>query len=274
MAFTDLSTIRKHLVAANIPELPIENLTITLVGTTEIELPHENLVVDSEVVKRLASDVPFGETGILLTNEDEVSLLNKYLVPNSVAVASDLALSTIYSEEFDFRVNREAGSISRMAAGTIPNSFPVAVWYEYYEQFETATDYVINHAQGTIRRTSGSAIPNGATLLIDYLVTRGAAEDALIDQAIVEAQDVIVRALREGYSASSTDQGLKTGAAYLTLSIVSRGMAALMLTRNTGSDANSRAREWQQLSEKWNSVAWNVLAPFVNPHLLRSIVVE
>ncbi len=47
-----------------------------------------------------------------------------------------------------------------------------------------------------------------------------------------------------------------------------------MLTRNTGSDANSRAREWQQLSDKWNAAAWNVLASFINPHLMRSTVIE
>lgn len=274
MPFTTLETIRKHLVAANVPSQRIENTRVTLVGTTEISLPHFNLETDSALVKRFASDKATYETGVLLTDEDEISLSNKYLVQGSVVIASDLALSTIFHEEYDFRVQHEAGIVSRMAAGAIPNSFPAVVWYNYFEVFESATDFVLDYVEGTLRRTSGSAIPDGATLLIDYTVAQGAAEDALIEQAIVEAEDIVVRALREGYNSSSTDQGLKTGTAYLTLSIVSRGMAALMLTRNRGSDSYSRAREWQQLAEKWHSAAWNVLAPFVNPHLMRSTVIE
>ncbi len=274
MSFTDLATVRKHLVAAYLPEKFIENVRVTLIGTLDATLPHDNLVADSELVKRVASDVPTRETSILLTNEDEVSLSNKNLVPDSVAMASDLALATIFDEEQDFRVSHAAGTVMRMASGTIPNSFPVVVWYDYYETFEPSTDYIVNFNEGKIRRKSGSAIPDGATLLVDYTIAQGSAEDSLIEQAIVEAQDMIVRGLREGYNGSSTDQGLQSGASYLSLAIIARGMAALMLTRNTGSDANTRAREWQQLSEKWSAAAWNVLAPFVTPHSLRSIVVE
>ncbi|NUO19820.1 hypothetical protein HUU59_10260 [bacterium] len=274
MAFTTLDIIRKHLVAANLPSQRIENVRVTLSGTTEIALPHFSLETDSGVVKRVASDKATLETAVVLSDEDEISLSNKQLIRGSVAVASDLALSSIFSEEFDFRVNHEAGLISRMASGAIPNSFPVSVWYGYYDVFEPATDYVLDHDEGTLRRTAGSAIPDGASVLVDYTVAQGAAEDLLIEQAIIEADDIVVRALREGYNSSSTDQGLKTGTAYLTLSIVARGMAALMLTRNTGGDAYSRAREWQQLSDKWFAAAWNVLAPFVVPHSLRSTLIE
>lgn len=274
MAFTTLDTIRKHLVAANVPSQRIEGIRVTLNGITEVSLPHFNLFLDSALVKRLASDKATYETGVLLTDEDEISLANKYLLHNSVVIASDLALSSIFSEEYDFRVDSDAGTVRRMASGTIPNSFPAVIWYNYYEVFVAPGDFVLDYDAGTIRRASGSTIPDGATILVDYTVAQGAAEDALIEQAIIEAEDMIVRSLREGYNSSSTDQGLKSGAAYLTLSIVARGMAALMLTRNTGSDANSRAREWQQLSDKWNAAAWNVLAPFINPHLMHTTVIE
>ena len=274
MAFTTLPTVRKHLVASNVPSQLFENNRITLVGTTEVTLPHGNLLANTEIVKRIPSDKASLESAVLLTDENQVSLAQKNLVRNSVVVAADLALTSIYNEELDFRVDHAAGKISRRASGSIPNSTPAAVWYDYYQKYAAGSDYVINSAEGTIRRASGSSIADGETLLIDYTVAQGAAEDTLIEEAILEAEDIIVRALREGYNSSSTDQGLKTGSINLTLSIVARGMAALMLTRNTGSDANSRAREWQQLSEKWHTAAWAVLAPFVNPHLLRSIVIE
>lgn len=274
MAFTDLATVRKHLVAASVPSQTYENSPVTLTGTTPQYLPHAHLLSNSVIVKWLASDKPERENAVLLINEDDSSLAHKNVVRNSVTVAADLALSQVFSEELDYRMNHRLGRIRRLAGGNISNSFPVVVWYHYYELFDETTDFIVDHSAGSVRRTTGSAIPDGANVLVDYTISQGSAEDVLIDQAIVEAQDIIVRGLRDGYTAASTDQGLKTGANYLALSIVSRGMSALMLTRNVGSDAYSRAREWQQLSDKWFGAAWNVLAPFVDPHSLRSIVVE
>ncbi len=274
MSFTSLAIVRKHLVAGNLPSQRIEDVRVTLNGIADVSLPHFNLLQDFAVVKRLASDKATYETGVLLTNEDEISLSNKNLERGSVVVANDLALSEIFDEEFDYRVNHESGSVKRLATGAIPNSFPAVVWYNYYEVFEPSIDYELDYVAGAIRRVSGSNIPDGANILVDYTVAQGAAENDLIEQSIIEAEDIIVRALREGYNSASTDQGLKSGATYLTLAIVARGMAALMLTRNVGSDANSRAREWQQLSDKWSGAAWSVLASFVTPHFMHSNTIE
>lgn len=274
MAFTDLATVRKHLVAASVPQQAFENTSVKLTGTTQVFLPHAHLLANSVIVKWLASDKPQRQASVFLVNEDDAALSHKHLERNSATVASDLALSSIFTEELDYRMDYPLGRVRRLAGGSIPNSFPVVVWYHRYELFDETTDFIVDYATGSLRRATGSTIPDGATVLVDYTIAQGSAEDVLIEQAIIEAQDIIVRGLREGYTASSTDQGLKSGAIYLTLSIVSRGMSALMLTRNVGSDAYSRAREWQQLSDKWLAAAWNVLAPFVNPHSLRSTVVE
>lgn len=274
MSFTTVETIRKHLVAAALPEQQIENATVTLAGTDNSFLPHAHLVEESVRVKLPASEVPELDSTVLLVDENNESLGHKFLARGSVVVANDLALTQVFDEERDYRVDHQNGKLKRLASGDIPNSTPVAVWYDWYENFEQSADYIVNHSTGEIRRTTGSAIPDGATVLVDYTVMQGAAEDELIAQAITEAEDIIVRNLREGYSAVSSDQGLKTGANYLTLSIVARGMSALTLTRNVGSDAYSRAREWQQLSEKWFAAAWQVLAPFITPHSLRSTLAE
>lgn len=273
MPFTDLLTVRKHLVASNTPALPFENIPLTLSGTTPVPLPQGN-VLASVSVKWLASELPTLEPAIVLVNENWASLSYANLARGSVVVASTLSLAQVFTEEHDYRVNHEEGRLKRLASGAIPNSFPAVVWYGRYHLFAESSDFVVDYAAGTVRRASGSTIPDGATVLVDYIVAHGSAEDLLIEQAIVEAEDVILRSLRQGYSASSTDQGLQSGATYLALHIVARGMAALMLTRNLGSDAYTRAREWLQLSDKWHTAAWNVLAPFVTPHSLRSTLVE
>ncbi|MBK6912016.1 MAG: hypothetical protein IPH10_13980 [bacterium] len=274
MPFIDLPTVRKHLVAANIPALKIENTRVTITSLGPVPLEHANLVANSEAVRLLASDVPYLESALVVSNEEPVGLAFKQIVPGTVVIAADRALTTVFTEETDYQVDHTAGSITRRASGAIPNFSPVYVWYSYYTQFEITTDYTLDFAAGTIRRVAGGAIPEGANVYVDYFVSQGSAEDVLIDQAIIEVQDIIVRGLRPGYSASSTDQGLKTGACYLTLAHVARCMSALVLTRSTGTDANSRAREWMTLAEKWEAQAWNILAPFVTPHLMRSSVVE
>ena len=67
--------------------------------------------------------------------------------------------------------------------------------------------------------------PDGAAVLVDYTVTAGCVEDDLVDQAITEAEDIILRSLAEEYNASSTNQGLKTGATELALSIICRALS-------------------------------------------------
>ncbi|MBK6765538.1 MAG: hypothetical protein IPG71_04185 [bacterium] len=269
MSFTTVDTIRKHLIAAVEPEQSFENVSVQFVGTDQALLPHANLVDSTVHVKLLASELPERESAVLLVDEDLAALSNKSLARGSIVVAKDFALTQVFDEERDYRVDYQNGRLWRLSAGDIPNSFPVVVWYDRYENFEETADFIVDYAAGSVRRAAGSGIPDGATALVDYTVAQGAAEDALIEVAITEAEDVIVRNLRDGYSASSTDQGLKTGANYLTLSIVARSMSALTLTRNVGSDAYSRAREWQQLSEKWLAAAWQVLAPFITPHSMR-----
>jgi len=274
MPFTDLPTVRKHLVAANIPETRVENVRITLVGTYSVALPHANLVNNSEAVKLIASDASSLETSVQLSNEDFTELVHKSLVQGSAVVAADRALTTIFTEELDYRTDYASGALARVAGGSIPNLTSVHVWYDRYLMYDIGADYVMDFPSGTIARTAGSSIPDGATVLVDYSIAQGTAEDSLIELVIVEATDVIVRSLRPGYTSSSTDQGLKTGACYLALAYYARGMSALMLTRNTGTDAHSRAKEWLSLAKEWNDIAWNVLAPFVTPHLIRAGAVE
>jgi hypothetical protein len=99
-------------------------------------------------------------------------------------------------------------------------------------------------------------------------------EDTLIDQAIIEAQDLILRNLAEGYDEYSSDQGITTGATQLALSIVARGLAADVLIINSAADAYHRSKEWQALSELWESTAWETLSPFLDAQAMNSPVVQ
>jgi hypothetical protein len=228
------------------------------------------LIDGAVVVKWIASESPTREASIVMNNYNETSLAHTQIVPKSLVAALDESLQTVFAEEKDFAVNESDGKIARVPGTVISNAIPIVAWYDYFTPFVEGDDYSLNLEKGTVARASGSAIPDGATVLVDYTVAEGSADDLLIDAAILEAEDMIVRCLREGYTSASSDIGLHSGATYLALSIVARGMAAFTLNKSRNSDAASRSKEWQSLSENWWKFAWDTLAPFTLPHSFRS----
>ena len=270
MSFTTLTTVRKHLLSSGLGTLHMENLSVTLEGTADVELPHFALLPSSETVKRDVS-VTVGDSGPhTLADYNWSSLETDQIVPRSVVVTLDSSCQTRYTEEADYQVDYEGGRIRRVPGSAIANFTPVLVYYVAYARFVADTDYELDYALGRLHRLESGGLADGATVLVDYDVTAGSVEDALIQQAITEVEDVIVRNLAPGYSAESTDQGLTTGATYLSLSVIARALCTEFLARRTTSDGATRAKEWISLSERYEAKAYEVLRPFLNPISLRA----
>jgi hypothetical protein len=274
MSFTSITVVRKHLLGALVAARDVNALPITLVGENELALPDINLVESSDVVKWKYTVHPCVDGPLALVGDKTIAIKDHHLVPGTAVVTIDDGLSTIYFEEKDFRIDYINGTIARLVSGTIPDNQPVYVYYEKYELFTRGSDYDIDYESGLIERLHNSAIPDSATVLIDYTVSKGGITDDAIDQAIVEASDIVVRSLAPEYTSSSTDQGLKTGTTLLTLSIVAQAFAADVLSSNRASDAYTRSREWQNLSKLWETKAWETLGPFLDHSQLRSPVAQ
>ena len=274
MSFTSTTIVRKHLLGALVEARDVSVLPITLNEQSTFTLPDTNLLDSSDVIKWKITIHPSLDGPIELISDKSISLKDDHLVPATVVVTLSDGLDTIYLEERDYRIDYVKGAISRVVSGAIPNNQLVYVFYEKYEVFTRNQDYTIDYELGNISRTQNSLIPDGATVLIDYTVSKGGIEDVLIDQAIVEANDIVLRSLATEYDVSSTDQGLQTGTTLLSLSFVARTFAAETLTSNRSADAYNRAREWQRLSELWETKAWAALGPFLDPSQLRSPVAQ
>ena len=274
MAFTDLQTVRKHLISSKIPEQEVREHPVYLSGTNEVELPHGNLVESSETVKWVNRIHPEQDGSIQLITEKWAAINATFLIPGTVVVVTDDDLATVYVEEKDYVIDHQEGLIRRVASGDIPNLQQVFVHFERFDVFEQTTDYTMDYEDGKITRTAGSGIPSGTTVLVDYTVAEGSLEDAMIEQAITEAEDIVLRSLSSEYDESSDDQGLTTGATQLSLSIFARSMAAETLVANRSSDAHSRSREWQSLAAQLEAQAWQTLGSFLDPNKLNSPVVQ
>ena len=274
MSFTNVETVRKHLLGAVIEAKDVFALSITLNGEEDCLLPDRNISSNSEVVKWKYTVHPSVDGPIELISNKVIQLEDCHLVPGTVVVTLNDGLETVYFEDVDYRIDYIEGTIARFEHGSIPDHQLVYVYYEKFELFENDTDYTIDYGNGIIKRTQNSDIPDGATVLIDYSVEKGGIEDTAIDQVMIEVEDIILRSLAPEYNSSSTDQGIKTAETMLVLSIVASTFAAATLMSERSSDAYNRAREWQRLSELWERQAWTVLGPFLNPSALRSPVTQ
>jgi hypothetical protein len=265
MSLTQRSVVNLHLLSNVLPPLTMEAYPVVLVGTDDVALPHANWVEESDVVKVDVQVQPSLNSAIVLKSNEWTTVGAVQLVPASDVLTLSASLSTIYRNELDYQLDCVQGNIRRVLSGAIPDYMNVWLYYRAYNVFARGQDYVVDGARGTLHRTSDGAIPDGARVLVDYTVTAGSARDALVDEAILEAEDLIVRRLASGYDGNSTDQGLKTGATDLALSIIVRAMAGDALGHVATSDAAGRAREWQKLSEMYEARAWETLRPFLDP---------
>jgi hypothetical protein len=270
MSFTDLSTVKTHLLTNSANALTNESVPVTLKGEDEVLLPHQDIMDGSGVVKWDTDVVPMSAGPVTLPSGGDVALPVDHIVPGTVVVAMSDTLSTVYTEELDFQIDYLAGHLRSLTSGHIPNNQPVYVFCNRYALFDPNSDFIMDYTRGTVRRRSGSTIPDGASVLVDYTVAAGNVTDSLILQVIVEAEDLIVRSLTTEYNASSTDQGLKTGATQLVLSIVARDMAAEALARRLTSDAGGRAKEWQNLSNLCETRAWQILQPYLDRYAIHT----
>lgn len=262
--WTTPTLVKDHLLHVFTGALHFEDEEVKLVGTTPTALQHRRLSAGSEVVKWNIGKIPIEDT-VTMTGTTPESLTYGNIVKGSVFVALHPILTTTYVEEKDYIVDYLKGTIQRTSTSTIISATTVYVWYLYSTLLILTTDYTIDYETGELTRVAGWGIPDGATVLIDYDVEMSTIADALIDAAIVEAEDKILLHLSASYTIASGDQGLKTGSMELAISIITQALAIYALQFPSLTDSDQRAEEFRQLSLRFENQAWRTLAPFLDP---------
>jgi len=274
MSWTSSTIIKKHLQDCGIEVGSVTDEYHVLNGTVVEQLGHAYITTDSETVKTIDSATPYYDGSNKLSGTSWKSLDHAHLVPGSFVAASNTLLSTIYVEGVDFVVDYAAGKIKRVTGTSIPDEGTVYVWYQFYTVQARGTDYSIDYEAGTVVRLAGSGIADGSQVWVDYKISAVTLTDNLISQAIVEAEGKILDRLSSSYSGGSTDQGLKTGATELALSIISREMAAEAMRKYASSRAASVADQWRKLCASFEEQAWKTLSKFLASCELRSAAVQ
>ncbi len=269
MSWTSSEIIKKHLF--DLDRLPTEynDVAVKFNAAGKGLLPHKGLVASSEKIKRLAAMIPAEQSGVTLNGETWVQLNHDNLFPGEIVVTADSDLDTVYEANKDFACNAATGKVRRIASGSINEGAVVKVYYLRYEVMSKTVDYNIDYDSGEITIVVGGSLEPETTVWVDYQISTASGADQLIDEAITEAEDKILSLLKDEYNASSEEQGIKTGAAELTLSIICRGLTSRALGDGETS-AEGRARGWRELAVQFETSAWRTLRPYLHtPQLVK-----
>ena len=265
MSFTNIDLVKKHIREHALGTTNIENISCHLLGQTPFQLPHTNLLQNSEKVKGKEQTVPIQEE-VSFFSSDIVSLLHQELIEDTVVVATDSSLGKIYVENIDYSIDYDDGTITRSPDGSIPPGSEVVVWYLYFRIYAKDTDYHIDYDKGQITRTVSGAIEDGQRVLADYTAEFGLLSDEVIANAMVEANDKILKIIDPSYS-NSMDQSLVTAETYLAVSILCNIKALEVMTQtgaagNAGSVARSLSLAWSNMSSVYRERAFELLKKF------------
>ncbi len=267
MGWTDADTVKTHLLGLSAEGINIQMHELELTSLDNQQLPHNNLKVDSIKVAAMVEELPIGPVSITITDSAWTTTGSANLMRGRTLVATDQYGENRLVEGSDYAVNEEDGTIVLLPQKGGAGSLAVYVWILPLTVYEEGIDYEVEYARGMIQRVTGSDIEDPQRVFVWYSTAGASADDTVISLAIIEAEDKIAARLRDGYTTSSTDQGLITGATELSLSIICDDLALQVIAQATDSGADDRGRRMMDLSRRFEDRASGTLSRFLTQPL-------
>ena len=261
MSFTTKDIVKKHILDHHLGSTLMENEPLQLTGNDAVSLQRKMILKGSEKVKGKEQLEPVQET-VSFAGSDTFSLSHSELIPDTVVVAGDSSLGTIYLENVDYHMDYDNGEIRRISSGSLAAGASVVIWYLHYRIYQRGVDYDIDYQKGTIRRRSSGDIESGQRVLVDYTAEYGGLDDEAIDNSITEAHEQVLSYIDETYR-DSADRSLVSAETYLTVSIICRIRAMEAVSPSRGSANNAtEAKSWSALSDTYKKEAYIILSRF------------
>jgi hypothetical protein len=260
MSFTTKEIVKKHILDHHLGSTAIVNEPLQMQASGPSQFGRRMILPDSETVKAKEQNEPVQEH-ISFAGGDTSPLSHRLLIPDSVVVASDSSLGHVYVENVDYQVECGLGSLRRIATGSIPAAADVIVWYLHYRAYQKGSDYTIDYQRGTLSRRLSGAIEAGQWVLVDCITEYGSLDDEAIDNAISEADELVLSFIDEAHRQSS-DRALVMAETYLAVAIICRirAMESISPSRNKGS--GNDALSWSALSDMYRKEAYNTMSRF------------
>ncbi len=257
MSFTTVETVQKHIVENQIAVSQVDSEPVKLTAGLKVPLKYPPVNSGSEKVKAKEQIKPDYQT-VMFPAGNQVSLDKSELIRDSVVIASDSSLGSIYKENLDYTVDYDNGILTRISSGNIPQAVTVSVWYMPYRVYTRGTDYSIDYSKGEISRISSGDIEAGQWVYVDYISEYAVIDEEIIKNAISEANEQVLNFIDSIYS-SSTDSSLVVAETYLSVSIICRIKALQAISSGTRSCISS---SWSALADQYKRDAYLLLGKF------------
>jgi len=257
MSYTTLEHVRKHLGERAIGLQKITGEEIKLVGFAPARLEYLPVIENSEIVQIIQQLKPDYQL-ISFASNDQAILAHSPVVKNSVVLATDSSLGTIFIENVDYLVDHQNGIITRIPGGAIPSGGTTSAWCLPFRAYQKLVDYRIDYEKGEIARISGGAIPSGQCVYVDYQSDIAVIDDEIIGNAIEEANQQVLDFIDAEFAAS-TDRSLVIAETYLAISIVCRIKA--LKAADSGAK-KEQASSWEILAEQYKKDGYMLLAKY------------
>ena len=263
MSFTTIQLVKKHLTDHRLGTTRIEGEPFLMPASGSANLQYGNIQEGSEKIKAKEQNLPYLEE-LIFGADNRAALTRSELILDSVVVASNSSLGTIYVENEDYSIDYNRGTILRIEDGLIPSQAEFAIWYQAYRLYARGIDYNINYPAGTISYIASGDIEAGQMVFADYLSQYGNITDEAIANAIVEANAKVMGIIDPIYE-NSSDQSLVTAETYFTLSIICR-IKAIETAGHPESAASGYSGDfWLKLKDSYQIEAANMLEYYAKP---------
>lgn len=259
MSYTNAELVRQHVANPLPVKSVVRDQSVALSGSDFISFFGGAVDPSSLRVKAVRTTLPRRIQVILA--ETPVGFSQAPVVQNSVAVASDTSLGTIYTENVDYLIDYLSGTIIPKS-GELSASDAVVVWCVPFTLYVAGVDYVVDDQRGRIKRLAGGSIADGETVILDYLPLDAHLSDSLIEHAVTMANGMIESEVDPARQFEA-DRSLESAATYRALEIVCRAAAGRELSRQCGEDRPALA--WLKLAEDYRTRADAMIDSFRPP---------
>jgi hypothetical protein len=260
MSYTNIELVRQNFD----PQYPISDKIydqpLVIVNDNFIRFFSGSIDSNSVVVKSLRNYLPIKSDINLSTSTKIIS--NDPIVPNTIVVASDSSLGTIYKENADYIIDYANGTLSLKDDGALSVGSDISVSYITYFIYELGQDYQIKASDGSIKRFTSGNIALNETVYLDYQPNYNYFSDDLFEHAVKSANSIIEQAVdpNQQFGANLI---LQSAATYRAMEIIAHSAASRELSGKQQDEKKSLA--WLNLAVEYSRQSEKLLSQFKEP---------
>lgn len=260
LSYTNTNLVKNYLLEALPSQSNIMNQSIKLVNTDYISFFKGAISSDDFFVKSNQAASHIRKTQKILSDTHNFSSIP--VIEDSVVVASDSSLGTVYTENSDYIIDYTQGNLNIKSSGLIETNQNITIWYKNFTIYSPNIDYLINYELGQIKRIATGNIADGESVYLDYSPVSVVYDETIIENAVASANGLIESEVDPSGSFGS-DRTLQTAATYKALEIICQAAAVRDMAKSY--DNNKNVSVWIKLAEMFQNNSETLIKKFRPP---------